>query len=70
MFYNEPDTTLANGSTPGAGIHHQKFGHILKEKMDALGIEAVYRHASDGQQPGGIDAMIAWLKQHLLAPTK
>ena len=70
MFYSEPDAPLASDSAPGAGIHHPKFGHILQEKMDALGIEAVYRHASDGQQPPGMEAMIEWLTQRLLAPVK
>ncbi|HEV7402257.1 MAG TPA: alpha/beta hydrolase [Chthoniobacteraceae bacterium] len=70
MFYSEPDEPLSNDSKPGTGIHHPKFGHILKEKMDALGIEAVYRHAQDGRQPPGPEAMIEWLKQHLLAPSK
>jgi acetyl esterase/lipase len=51
MIYNEPDEPLSQDSPPGTGIHHPKFGQILKEKMDALGIEAVYRHVSDGQSP-------------------
>jgi len=70
MFYSEADEPLAADSAPGTGIHHPKFGHILKEKMDALGIESVYRHATDGQQPSGIEAMLAWLQAHLLAPAK
>jgi len=70
MFYSEPDEPLAADSAPGTGIHHPKFGHILKEKMDALGIESVYRHASDGQQPPGALAMATWLQEHLLAPEK
>jgi hypothetical protein len=70
MHYSEPDAPLANDGAPGAGIHHPKFGHILKEKMDALGIEAVYRHNSDGIQPAPPEAMLAWFKEHLLAPAK
>jgi acetyl esterase/lipase len=70
MVYSEADTPLSNEGKEGAGIHHPKFGHILKEKMDALGIEAVYRHTKDGQQPPAMDAMLEWLKQHLLAPAK
>jgi hypothetical protein len=70
MFYSEADAPLSSDSKPGTGIHHPKFGHILKEKMDALGIEAVYRHARDGQQPDGSAAMIDWLKQKLLAPAR
>jgi acetyl esterase len=70
MFYSEPDEPLSNDSAPGTGIHHPKFGHILKEKMDALGIEAVYRHAKDGKSPAGLPAMIDWLKERLLSPVK
>jgi acetyl esterase/lipase len=70
MFYSEADTPLGDEGKPGAGIHHPKFGHILKEKMDALGIEAVYRHKDDGKQPSGMDEMMTWLNAHLLAPTK
>jgi acetyl esterase/lipase len=71
MVYSEAETPLSNDNTKeGAGIHHPKFGRILKEKMDALGIEAVYRHTKDGQQPPAMDAMLEWLKQHLLAPAK
>jgi acetyl esterase len=66
FFYNEPDAPLSNESQPGTGIHHPKFAHILKEKMDALGIATVYRHATDGKQPPGQQEMIAWLKKKLL----
>ena len=70
MVYSEPDAPLTDDSAPGTGIHHPKFGHILKEKMDALGIEAVYRHTADGQQPVALEHMLSWLQQHLLAPPK
>jgi acetyl esterase len=70
MFYAEPDEPLSNDSAPGTGIHHPKFGHILKEKMDGLGIEAVYRHAKDGKSPDGLHAMLEWLMKHLLSPVK
>jgi acetyl esterase/lipase len=70
MFYSEPDEPLSETAAPGTGIHHPKFGHILKEKMDALGIEAVYRHARDGKLPPGNRAMIDWLKEKLLSPVK
>ena len=66
MFYSEPDAPLPADAKPGQGIHHPKFGHILKEKMDALGIECVYRHASDGKQPPGSVTMQEFLRDHLL----
>ena len=30
-----------------AGIHHPKFGQILKERMDELGVECVVRFRED-----------------------
>ncbi|MEA3209732.1 MAG: hypothetical protein QOE70_2789 [Chthoniobacter sp.] len=70
MIYSEPDAPLSNDSAPGTGIHHPKFGHLLKEKMDALGIEAIYRHTGDGQQPSPPEHMLKWFQERLLAPAK
>jgi acetyl esterase len=70
MIYDEPDAPLTQNSAPGTGIHHPKFGHILKEKMDALGIEAVYRHMSDGQSPNPAQHFHEWAKAHLLGSEK
>jgi acetyl esterase/lipase len=70
MFYGEPDKPLPPDGKPGEGIHHPKFGHILKEKMDTLGIECVYRHANDGKQPSGFQEMAEFLRDHLLGKAK
>lgn len=70
FFYNEPEGPLSNDSKPGTGIHHPKFAHILKEKMEALGIESVYRHAQDGKRPAGPQEMADWMKKKLLEPGK
>ncbi len=70
MYYDEPDAPLSKDSKPGTGIHHPKFGHILKEKMDALGVESVYRHVADGKQPPAGPAMVAWMKKKLTEPAK
>ncbi|MFZ2643719.1 MAG: alpha/beta hydrolase fold domain-containing protein [Verrucomicrobiia bacterium] len=67
MLYGEPDEPLPADCKPGQGIHHPKFGHILKEKMDALGIECVYRHSADGAQPPASQAFVRFLRDHLLA---
>src|SRR4030095_2746367 len=66
MIYNEPDAPHAQDGAPGRGIHRPKFGHILKEKMDALGIEVVYRHVSDGQSPNPAQHFHEWEQTHLL----
>ena len=69
MIYDEPDGPLSHDSAPGTGIHHPKFGRILKEKMEALGIEAVYRHMSDGQSPNPAQHFHEWAGARL-APAK
>ena len=70
MIYNEPDAPLSQDSAPGTGIHHPKFGHILKEKMDTLGIEAVYRHVTDGKSPNPAQHFHEWAKTRLLESGK
>jgi len=76
LFYTEPDVPLPADSKPGAGIHHPKFGKVLKEKMDALKIECVLHLAEDykADQPvrGGISTpmhkdMVEFLQKHLKA---
>ena len=63
------DEPLPPDAGPDQGIHHPRFGHILKEKMDALGIECLYRHSKDGMQPSGARAMQEFLRDHLLTVT-
>jgi hypothetical protein len=70
MLYSEPDAPLPPDAKPGQGIHHPKFGHILKEKMDALGIEAVYQHTADKGRTDAKPVMIDWLIAKLTAPAK
>ncbi len=46
---NYPDfgKRITGQPQPGAGIHHPRFGYLLKEKMDALKIECIVRHTDD-----------------------
>ena len=47
------------------GIHHAKFGEVLKEKMDALGIPCVV-NVSGGTLGGGERSQpIDFIKRHL-----
>ncbi|HEX3871881.1 MAG TPA: alpha/beta hydrolase [Pirellulales bacterium] len=66
MIYSEPNEPLPSDARPGQGIHHPIFGHKLKEKMDALGIECIYRHNDDGKSPSPQDDMASFFKRHLL----
>lgn len=68
MVYSEADKPLPDTAKPGEGIHHPKFGHVLKEKMDELKIECVYRHSTDRQQPPPNIGMFEFFKKYLLAP--
>lgn len=65
MIYSEPDQPLPADARPGDGIHHPIFGHKLKEQMDKLGLECIYRHTSDGQQPPPNQAMLEFFRDHL-----
>jgi acetyl esterase/lipase len=61
--YSEPRGPLPANARPGQGIHHINFGLKLKEKMDALGIECVIRHADEGGNASREQA--AFLVKHL-----
>jgi hypothetical protein len=67
MVYSEADEPLKDNARPGAGIHHPEFGHYLKDKMDVLGIECVYRHTDDGNRLPPSVEMFEFFKRHLLA---
>ena len=69
MYYDQAEDALPPEATSAQGIHHPKFGHMLKEKMDALGIECLYRNKNDGQQPPGNVALLDFLRDHLLGKT-
>lgn len=52
-----PETTSVMWS-----IHHAEFGAMIKEKLDAAGVENVLQVAGDGKPK---DAKLEFLKQHL-----
>ena len=47
LFYAEPDDPLPAASRPGQGIHHPRFGSVLKDKLEPMGVECVVRHCGD-----------------------
>ncbi len=64
LIYNRPlDAKVTN---QGIGIHHAKFGAVLKEKMDTLGIRCEVVAASERLGGGEPTSTIDFLKQHLL----
>jgi acetyl esterase/lipase len=71
-FYNEADRPIPADAPPGAGIHHPIFGKKLNEKMDALKIECVVKHADDYRRNGGDmnEEIVQFLKRHFAAGRK
>jgi acetyl esterase len=65
-FYTEPDEDLPANASPGKGIHHPRFGHALKKKMDALKIECTVRQAKEyrGKRETFDDDTVAFFKKH------
>jgi acetyl esterase len=65
MYYNEADGVLPEDARPGQGIHHPKFGHMLKKEMESLGLEAIYRHKSESNRPNPNVEMVEFFKKYL-----
>ena len=51
LYYQQSSTPLPPNSTGRQHIHHPKFGVVLKEKLDKLGVECVLKLRED--HPGG-----------------
>lgn len=52
LYYNEPDEPLPPDAKPGYGIHHPRFGRLLLERAQPLGVQVIVRHEQDyGENP-------------------
>jgi acetyl esterase len=58
LFYTEAKGPLPNDAKPGEGIHHPRFGEVLKEKLDPLKVECVLRHADDYKGKGNVQDLM------------
>jgi len=47
LFYPQPNTPLPPNSRGSQHIHHPKFGFVLKEKLEELGVECVLKLRED-----------------------
>jgi Tol biopolymer transport system component len=47
MYYPQPNLPLPPNSTGSQHIHHPKFGIVLKEKLDNLGVECILKFRKD-----------------------
>lgn len=47
LFYPQHNLPLTEELNAGAGIHHPRFGEVLKDKLDQLGVECALRYRED-----------------------
>ncbi len=66
LFYGQRNDPLPPNSTGAQHIHHPKFGFLLKEKADKLGVECTVLLRE--QFPGGppVERYVAFFKEKLL----
>lgn len=73
LFYPQANTPLSKDSPGQLYIHHPKFGFLLKEKAEELGVTCVLRLKEDFEGNQGRQAVVpeyvAFFAKHLGAPT-
>jgi hypothetical protein len=67
FVYPRPNTPTTPETDAGTGIHHPTFGYLLKERLDALGVECVVRCGVPPPGTPGYDPSeeVGWLLEHL-----
>lgn len=72
LFYVTSNVPMTPNLDPHDGIHHPRFGQLLKEKMDALGLECELFLREECPELSKIEArvyflrrQVAFLKRHL-----
>ena len=67
LTYTQENIPTTPETDQPTGIHHPTFGYLLKEKMDALGIECIVRCGVHRPTNGPYHSPeeVAWLRQHL-----
>ena len=58
LFYPQANKPLPPNSSGGQHIHHPKFGIVLKEKLDRLGVECVLKFREDYPDRNPIDEYV------------
>jgi hypothetical protein len=73
LWYVTPNLPMTPDLGREEGIHHPKFGLLLKEEMDALGVECIVRLREELPDLPREEIValfhreqVAFLKQHLL----
>lgn len=62
-YYSEPRSPVPPDARAGTGIHHPNLGLLLKERMEALGLECVFLHKD--QKISVTTAEFDFLRRHL-----
>lgn len=62
-YYSEPRGPVPPDARAGTGIHHPNLGLLLKERMEALGLECVFLHKD--QNINATTAEFDFLRRHL-----
>ena len=62
LTYNQPNEVPPPDLPSGPGIHHPRFGFVLKERLDALGVECTVRCKGD---PDDLPTELDFLRRHL-----
>lgn len=72
LFYRRTNAPMTPDLSSGHGIHHPRFGHLLRERMAPLGLECIVRSRDDFPAvPDGCipqitaDETAAFLRRHL-----
>ena len=76
-WYSRPVLAMTPDLPANDGIHHPKFALLLKERMDALGIECMVRLCEDLPADLATEQLfehvygehVVWLRKHLSAAT-
>jgi len=73
LWYSTPNLPMTPDLAPGPGIHHPKFGMVLRERLQQLGVECELRMREDLLELDDeelrarlIDDQVRFLKRHLL----
>lgn len=65
LFYPQANTPLPKNSSGREHIHHPKFGFVLKEKLDKLGVECVLKLRKDYPDRNPIDEYVKFFFEKL-----
>jgi acetyl esterase len=63
MYYGQANLPLPPNSTGNQHIHHPKFGIVLKEKLDSLGVECILKFRKDYPDGPPFDEYVKFFRE-------